>query len=159
MRDFRTAIYAACGFLNDVQRIGGAACIRRQRKSPGVLAVITHLSAPKLAEPPNDQKHVGIRIEEREPLADDKISYGGMNSLEADGKFDFKESNKVGFQSFGAQFCEVKIDPELPLVLVTRWVSVRIAGALINLKTGRSQILGGIVMGIEMALEEETALR
>src|SRR5438270_5327577 len=78
MRDFRTAIYAACGFLNDVQRIGGAACIRRQRKSPGVLAVITHLSAPKLAEPPNDQKRVGIRIEEREPLADDKISYGGQ---------------------------------------------------------------------------------
>jgi CO/xanthine dehydrogenase Mo-binding subunit len=98
-------------------------------KSPGVLAAITHLNAPKPAEPPNDQKHVGIRIEEREPLADDKISYGGMNSLEADGKFDFKESNKVGFQSFGAQFCEVKIDPELPLVLVTRWVSVRIAGA------------------------------
>ena len=126
---------------------------------PGVLAVITHLNAPKPAEPPNDQKHVGIRIEEREPLADDKISYGGMNSLEADGKFDFKESNKVGFQSFGAQFCEVKIDPELPLVLVTRWVSVRIAGALINLKTRRSQILGGIVMGIGMALEEETALR
>ena len=77
-----------------------------------MLAVITHLNAPKLAEPPNDQKHVGIRIEEREPLADDKISYGGMNSLEADGKFDFKESNKLGFQSFGAQFCEVKIDLE-----------------------------------------------
>jgi len=47
-------------------------------KSPGVLAVITHLNAPKLAEPPNDQKRVGIRIEEREPLADDKISYGGQ---------------------------------------------------------------------------------
>ena len=78
MRDFRTAIYAACDFLNHVQRIGGAACIRRQRKSPGVLAVITHLSAPKLAEPPNDQKRVGIRTEEREPLADDKISYGGQ---------------------------------------------------------------------------------
>jgi xanthine dehydrogenase YagR molybdenum-binding subunit len=80
----------------------------------------------------------------------------GMSSLEADGKFDFKESNKVGFQSFGAQFCEVKIDPELPLVRVTRWVSVMDCGRVINLKTGRSQILGGIVMGIGMALEEET---
>jgi xanthine dehydrogenase YagR molybdenum-binding subunit len=80
----------------------------------------------------------------------------GMTSLEADGKFDFKESNKLGFQSFGAQFCEVKIDPELPLVRVTRWVSVMDCGRVINLKTGRSQILGGIVMGIGMALEEET---
>jgi len=80
----------------------------------------------------------------------------GMSSLEADGKFDFKESDKLGFQSFGAQFCEVKIDPELPLVRVTRWVSVMDCGRVINLKTGRSQILGGIVMGIGMALEEET---
>jgi xanthine dehydrogenase YagR molybdenum-binding subunit len=47
-------------------------------KLPGVLAVITHLNAPKLAEPPNDQKRVGIRIEQREPLADDKIYYGGQ---------------------------------------------------------------------------------
>jgi xanthine dehydrogenase YagR molybdenum-binding subunit len=47
-------------------------------RSPGVLAVITHLNAPKLAEPPNDQKREGIRIEQREPLADNKISYGGQ---------------------------------------------------------------------------------
>ena len=80
----------------------------------------------------------------------------GMSSLEANGKFDFKESDELGFQSFGAQFCEVKIDPELPLVRVTRWVSVMDCGRVINLKTGRSQILGGIVMGIGMALEEET---
>lgn len=84
------------------------------------------------------------------------LKSNGMDSLEADGKFDFKEDNKVGFQSFGAQFCEVKIDPELPLVRVTRWVSVMDCGRVINLKTGRSQILGGIVMGIGMALEEET---
>jgi xanthine dehydrogenase YagR molybdenum-binding subunit len=80
----------------------------------------------------------------------------GMASVEADGKFEFKESEKIGFQSFGAQFCEVKIDPELPLVRVTRWVSVMDCGRVVNLKTGRSQILGGIVMGIGMALEEET---
>ena len=47
-------------------------------KAAGVLAVLTHLNAPKLAEPPNDQKHEGIRIEQREPLADNKISYGGQ---------------------------------------------------------------------------------
>jgi xanthine dehydrogenase YagR molybdenum-binding subunit len=80
----------------------------------------------------------------------------GMDSLEADGKFKFEENKKLSFQSFGAHFCEVKIDPELPLVRVTRWASVMDCGRVVNLKTGRSQILGGVVMGIGMALEEET---
>src|SRR5438067_8677815 len=47
-------------------------------KAAGVLAVITHLNAPKLAEPPNAQKTQGIRIEQRIPLADGVISYGGQ---------------------------------------------------------------------------------
>src|SRR5437762_4958357 len=46
-------------------------------KSPGVLAVITHSNAPKLTEPGKDRSE-GIRIEERFPLADAKISYGGQ---------------------------------------------------------------------------------
>ncbi len=62
----------------------------------------------------------------------------------------------VAFQSFGAQFCEVKIDPALPRVQVTRFVSVMDCGRVMNAKTARSQILGGVVMGIGMALEEET---
>ncbi len=80
----------------------------------------------------------------------------GMDSIEGHGVFKFEKNNKLGFQSFGAQFCEVKIDLDLPLVRVTRWVSVMDCGRVVNLKTGRSQILGGIVMGIGMALEEET---
>src|SRR6266480_5087293 len=47
-------------------------------KAPGVLTVLTHLNTPKLAEPPNAQRSEGIRIEQREPLADNKISYGGQ---------------------------------------------------------------------------------
>jgi len=47
-------------------------------KAAGVLAVITHLNAPKLPEPPNAQKTQGIRIEQRIPLVDDVISYGGQ---------------------------------------------------------------------------------
>src|SRR5947207_15862690 len=42
-------------------------------KAAGVLAVLTHLNAPKLAEPPNDQKHEGIRIEQRDALAGSNI--------------------------------------------------------------------------------------
>ncbi len=53
--------------------------------------------------------------------------------------------------------CEVKIDPLLPRVQVTRVVSVINGGRIVNEKTARSQILGGVVMGVGMALTEETA--
>jgi xanthine dehydrogenase YagR molybdenum-binding subunit len=86
----------------------------------------------------------------------DAMKRAGMKLIQGDGRFEFKENENMAFQSFGAQFCEVKIDPELPLVRVTRWVSVMDCGRVVNLKTGRSQILGGVVMGIGMALEEET---
>ncbi len=60
------------------------------------------------------------------------------------------------FQSFGTHFVEVKIDPLLPRVQVTRVISVMDCGRIVNAKTARSQVLGGVVMGIGMALEEET---
>jgi len=58
----------------------------------------------------------------------------------------------VAFQSFGALFCEVQIDPTLPRVQVTRFVSVMDCGRVMNAKTARSQILGGVDCEIEEAM-------
>lgn len=55
-----------------------------------------------------------------------------------------------------AIFVEVKIDEELGVVRVTRVVNAVAAGRIISPKQARSQILGGVVMGIGMALHEET---
>jgi xanthine dehydrogenase YagR molybdenum-binding subunit len=55
-----------------------------------------------------------------------------------------------------AVFVEVRVDEELDQVRVTRVVNAVAAGRIINPKTARSQILGGVVMGIGMALHEET---
>jgi xanthine dehydrogenase YagR molybdenum-binding subunit len=52
-----------------------------------------------------------------------------------------KEQQQFAFQSFGAQFCEVKIDPQLPRVRVTRFVRAIDSGRVLNLKTCRSQVL------------------
>lgn len=57
-----------------------------------------------------------------------------------------------------AIFAEVKVDEELGVVRVTRIVNAVAAGRIINPKTARSQILGGVVMGIGMALHEETMM-
>jgi xanthine dehydrogenase YagR molybdenum-binding subunit len=82
----------------------------------------------------------------------------GKNSLEVQSDLKAPEENKkLAFQSFGAHFCEVRIDPVLPRVQVTRVVSVMNCGRIVSLKTATSQIMGGVVMGIGMALEEETA--
>ncbi|MCP3140390.1 xanthine dehydrogenase family protein molybdopterin-binding subunit [Pyxidicoccus xibeiensis] len=57
-----------------------------------------------------------------------------------------------------AVFVEVKVDEALGTVRVTRVVSAVAAGRILNPKTARSQVLGGVVWGIGMALEEETAI-
>jgi xanthine dehydrogenase YagR molybdenum-binding subunit len=62
------------------------------------------------------------------------------------------------YHSFGAQFAEVEVDPLSMQVRVTRFVGAYDVGRVLNEKTARSQGLGGIVMGIGMALMEETAV-
>jgi xanthine dehydrogenase YagR molybdenum-binding subunit len=54
-----------------------------------------------------------------------------------------------------AVFAEVRIDEELGVLRVTRIVNAVAAGRILNPKTARSQILGGVVWGIGMALHEE----
>jgi xanthine dehydrogenase YagR molybdenum-binding subunit len=56
----------------------------------------------------------------------------------------------------GAQFCEVRVDPDTGEVRVSRWLGVFDVGTVINAKTASSQLRGGIVMGIGMALQEES---
>ncbi len=54
-----------------------------------------------------------------------------------------------------AVFVEVRIDEELGVVRVSRVVSAVAAGRILNPKTARSQIVGGVVWGVGMALHEE----
>lgn len=54
-----------------------------------------------------------------------------------------------------AVFAEVRVDEDLGVVRVTKIVCAAAAGRILNPKTARSQILGGVVMGIGMALHEE----
>jgi xanthine dehydrogenase YagR molybdenum-binding subunit len=57
-----------------------------------------------------------------------------------------------------AVFAEVRIDQDLGTIHVSRVVSAIAGGRILNPKTARSQILGGIVWGIGMALEEESVI-
>jgi xanthine dehydrogenase YagR molybdenum-binding subunit len=57
-----------------------------------------------------------------------------------------------------AVFAEVRVDADLGTIQVTRVVSAVAGGRVLNPKTARSQVLGGIVWGIGMALEEESVI-
>lgn len=66
------------------------------------------------------------------------------------------EQKKYTRATHSAVFCEVRVDEALGTVRVARVVSAIAAGRIINPRTARSQILGGIVWGISQALHEET---
>ena len=59
---------------------------------------------------------------------------------------------------FGAQFCEVRVDADLGTIRVARWVGAFALGKQLNVKTLRSQLHGGVVWGIGMALLEESLI-
>jgi xanthine dehydrogenase YagR molybdenum-binding subunit len=67
-----------------------------------------------------------------------------------------KDSDSHARNTHSAIFAEVKIDEELDVIRVTRVVNAVAAGRILNTKTARSQIMGGMVWGIGMALHEET---
>jgi len=55
-------------------------------------------------------------------------------------------------------FAEVKVDEQLGVIRVTRAVSAVAGGRIPNTKAASSQIMGGVVWGIGMALHEETLI-
>lgn len=82
------------------------------------------------------------------------IARSGKPAVEANGMI-MPGPENFAFHSFGAQFVEVAIDDLNPRVVVRRVVSMFDAGRIVNPKTAWSQLAGGIVWGIGMALTEE----
>jgi xanthine dehydrogenase YagR molybdenum-binding subunit len=69
-----------------------------------------------------------------------------------------EEKEKFATRSFGAVFVEVRVDEELGRIRVPRIVADYSVGRLMNAKLARSQLIGGLVWGVGMALLEETLL-
>jgi xanthine dehydrogenase YagR molybdenum-binding subunit len=69
-----------------------------------------------------------------------------------------EEQKQYSMHSFGAVFAEVRVDPDLGEIRVTRFVGAYGLGRILNARTARSQMIGGIVYGLGMALFEHTAI-
>lgn len=85
------------------------------------------------------------------------LKAAGLGYLEVEGTSAAPlELLKYSMHSYGAQFAEVRVNEITGEVRVARWVGSFDVGRVLNPKTTASQLRGGIIMGIGMALTEET---
>lgn len=68
---------------------------------------------------------------------------------------DLKAREELSRYAFGAQFVEAWVDVDTGEVRVPRMVGVFAAGRIVNPRTARSQLIGGMTMGLSMALHED----
>ena len=78
---------------------------------------------------------------------------------EADGAMpDDPDADKFSRHAFGAQFAEVRVQADTGEIRVPRMLGVFAVGQVINPLTARSQLIGGMTMGLSMALHEESVV-
>ncbi len=102
-------------------------------------------------------------------FADGEVRSGGQSfplaqaardgDVEAEDSMDYGDlAERYSMQTFGAHFAEVAVDAHTGEVRVRRMLAVCAAGRILNPVTARSQVIGGMTMGIGSALMEEMAV-
>jgi xanthine dehydrogenase YagR molybdenum-binding subunit len=86
----------------------------------------------------------------------DILTRAGLSEIEARGKgvMDPAAQSTYAMHAHGAVFAEVKVDPDLGQVRVTRMVGAFAAGRIINPHLVRSQLFGGMIWGMSFTLHE-----
>jgi xanthine dehydrogenase YagR molybdenum-binding subunit len=95
----------------------------------------------------------------REQLAEHggEVPADGLEATAGTAEF-LKSREQLARYAFGAQFADVRVDASSGEVRVSRMLGVFAAGRIINPRTARSQLIGGMTMGISMALHEESVM-
>jgi xanthine dehydrogenase YagR molybdenum-binding subunit len=85
------------------------------------------------------------------------LARAGLTEIEASGTGAANPAAQAEYamHAHGAVFAEVKVDPDLGQIRVSRMVGAFAAGRIINPKLVRSQLLGGMIWGLSFALHEE----
>jgi xanthine dehydrogenase YagR molybdenum-binding subunit len=105
-----------------------------------------------------DGKLVSKRDAARAVSLADAMRFGAVDRIEQEKATNPAHDASRAHNTHSAIFAEVKVDEQIGVIRVTRVVSAVAAGRILNTKTGSSQILGGVVWGIGMALHEETLI-
>jgi xanthine dehydrogenase YagR molybdenum-binding subunit len=141
----------------------------------GARTVLTQIAADALAVPPDRVRVVlGDSRLPRGPVAGGSMGTGSWGSAvvkacrellagtgadaHADTTEDVEADEEYARHGFGAQFVEVRVNTDSGEIRVPRALGVFATGHIVNPKTARSQFIGGMTMGLGMALLEETIL-
>jgi xanthine dehydrogenase YagR molybdenum-binding subunit len=136
------------------------ACLELRRKL-GEIAAETASSALHGSRPDRMDAADGVLFDREDPRRRqtyaDILERAGRKEITAvlEAK-ERAERKNYGTQAFGAQFAEVRVDEAVGEVRVSRMVGAFAAGKVLNEKTARSQLIGGMVWAIGCALEEHT---
>ncbi|MFI6922907.1 xanthine dehydrogenase family protein molybdopterin-binding subunit [Nonomuraea spiralis] len=138
----------------------------------GARTVLTRIAADCLGVAP-DRVHVELGDSD---LPDAPVAGGSMGTaswgsavvraceaLRADGgqgtadtTEEVRSDEELARHAFGAQFAEVRVSSVTGEIRVSRLLGVFAAGRILDAKLARSQFIGGMTMGMGMALMEET---
>ena len=88
------------------------------------------------------------------------LGRAGLAEIEGRGKSAANQAAQAAYAMYahGAVFAEVKVDPDLGQMRVTRVVGAFAAGRIINPRMVRSQLYGGMIWGVSFALHEQAVL-
>jgi xanthine dehydrogenase YagR molybdenum-binding subunit len=86
------------------------------------------------------------------------LARNGGGTIEKRAEAKPAQAEGLEMHTFGAVFAEVRVDAELGVLRVPRIHGTYGVGRLLNAKTAHSQLLGGIVWGVGMALHEHSEL-
>jgi xanthine dehydrogenase YagR molybdenum-binding subunit len=98
--------------------------------------------------------------ESRSESYGDILARAGLDMIEGTGSaaVDQAAAEHYAMHAHGAVFAEVKVDPDLGQIRVTRLVGAFAAGRIINPRMVRSQYYGGMIWGLSFALQERAAM-
>ncbi|MBO0714765.1 MAG: xanthine dehydrogenase family protein molybdopterin-binding subunit, partial [Acidimicrobiales bacterium] len=82
----------------------------------------------------------------------------GVVEVRADTTEEVESEEERARHGFGAQFAEARVNMDTGEVRVPRLLGVFAVGTIINARTARSQLIGGMTMGLSMALHEQSVL-
>jgi xanthine dehydrogenase YagR molybdenum-binding subunit len=105
-----------------------------------------------------DGRLVSRRDGSRAVSITDAMRAGGADRIVEEKHTRFADGGQYAHNTHSAVFAEVRVDEQLGVVRVARIVNAVAAGRILNAKTARSQIIGGVVWGVGMALHEETLI-
>jgi xanthine dehydrogenase YagR molybdenum-binding subunit len=143
-----SAVHAAATALRD-QLIGQAVADEKSPlhgADPG--AVVVRDGRMLLSDQPGTGETYGELLQRN--YLEEADALGSWNPTGADTGY--------AMTTFGAQFAEVAVDADLGLVRVRRMVGAFAPGRVLNVKTARSQLMGGMLWGLSQALLEATRM-